>query len=67
MTPLANTLSQRPYRWRAPVSAIGLVVAVVFLGLSITPSMVPRSPELQGVLGGLVAGIGYLSGGRAPG
>lgn len=25
-----------------------------------TPSMVPRAPELQGLLGGVVAGIGYM-------
>jgi uncharacterized membrane protein len=42
------------------VSAPGLVVAAIFFGLSMTPSMVPRAPELQGVLGGVVAGIGYM-------
>src|SRR6056297_2874633 len=41
-------------------STIGLVVAAIFFGLSVTPSMVPRAPELQGVLGGVVASIGYL-------
>lgn len=45
---------------RAPVSGIGLVLAALFFGLSVTPSMVPRAPEVQGVLGGVVAGIGYL-------
>lgn len=46
--------------WRAPVSAIGLVAAVIFFGLSLTPSMVPREPVFQGVLGGTVAALGYL-------
>lgn len=46
--------------WRAPVSTVGLLVAAIFFGLSVTPSMVPRGPELQGVLGGVVAGVGYL-------
>lgn len=46
-------------RWRALPSAPGLVMAALFFGLSVTPSMVPRGPELQGVLGGVVAGIGY--------
>lgn len=41
------------------VSASGLLAAAVFFGLSMTPSMVPRAPELQGVLGGVVAAIGY--------
>lgn len=45
--------------WRAPVSTIGFLVAALFFGLSMTPSMVPRGPELQGALGGVVAGIGY--------
>lgn len=43
-----------------PVSAVGLLVAVMFFGLSVTPSMVPRSPELQGALGGVIAALGYL-------
>lgn len=43
-----------------PVSAVGLLVAVIFFGLSVTPSMVPRSSELQGALGGVIAALGYL-------
>ncbi|WP_336421251.1 alpha/beta hydrolase [Roseovarius sp. D22-M7] len=39
---------------------MGLLVAVIFFGLSVTPSMVPRSPELQGALGGVIAALGYL-------
>ena len=44
---------------RRPVSTVGLLVAVIFFGLSLTPSMVPRSPELQGALGGVIAALGY--------
>ncbi len=40
-------------------SAVGLLVAATLFGLSVSPSMVPRGPELQGVLGGVVAAIGY--------
>lgn len=47
------------YEKRSRVSASGLLAAAIFFGLSMTPSMVPRAPELQGVLGGVVAGIGY--------
>lgn len=43
----------------AAPSAPGIVLAALFFGLSVTPSMVPRAPELQGILGGVVAGIGY--------
>ena len=42
------------------VSTPGLFVAAVFFALSLTPSLVPRPPELQGALGGAVAGVGYL-------
>jgi uncharacterized membrane protein len=54
-TPLDQTA-----RFLAPPSAPGLLVAAILFALSMTPSMVPRAPELQGVLGGIVAGIGYL-------
>lgn len=46
-------------RLRAAPSAPGLAFAALMFGLSLTPSMVPRGPELQGILGGVVAGIGY--------
>lgn len=55
-----GTAGPRPAGLRAPVSGVGLLVAVIFFGLSVTPSMVPRSPELQGALGGVIAGLGYL-------
>lgn len=42
------------------LSAPGLLAAAAFFALSMTPSMVPRAPELQGILGGIVAGIGYM-------
>lgn len=42
-----------------PLSATGFLIASLFFALSVTPSMVPRAPDLQGVLGGVVAGIGY--------
>ncbi|WP_240784061.1 alpha/beta hydrolase [Tabrizicola caldifontis] len=44
----------------APLSAPGLLFAALLFGLSITPSMVPRAPEMQGILGGVVAAVGYL-------
>ncbi len=54
--------SQTPKQpeWFAPVSTGGLLAAAVLFGLSMTPSMVPRGPELQGVLGGAVGAIGYF-------
>lgn len=56
---LARSISAR-VMWGVTPSAFGVLVAAVFFGLSVTPSMVPRAPELQGGLGGVVAAIGYL-------
>lgn len=55
----ADLRHPRP-KWLAPASSVGLLVAAIFFGLSVTPSMVPRGPEMQGVLGGGVAAIGYM-------
>jgi uncharacterized membrane protein len=41
------------------VSVGGLVAGAVLACLSLTPSMVPRQPELQGVLSGVVFAFGY--------
>ncbi|TNC65382.1 alpha/beta hydrolase [Rubellimicrobium roseum] len=41
------------------VSATGLVLAGTFFALSLTPSLMPRDPVVQGVLGGVVAAVGY--------
>jgi uncharacterized membrane protein len=49
--------------WRALVDPVGLVAAAVFFATALTPSLVPRDPFLQGVLGGLLAAIGYEIGG----
>jgi len=56
---LARSIPAR-VMWGVTPSAFGVLVAAVFFGLSVTPSMVPRAPELQGGLGGVVAAIGYL-------
>jgi uncharacterized membrane protein len=37
-----------------------LLLGLVFFATSLTPSLIPRGPEVQGVLGGLVTAIGYL-------
>jgi len=56
---MGNGSSGPQGRWLDPVSAVGLLLAALFFGLSVTPSMVPRGPALQGALGGVVAGVGY--------
>ena len=44
---------------------LGLVGAVVFFALTMTPSLVPRGWFMQGILGGLTAAIGYGLGSAA--
>lgn len=39
-----------------------LMFGLFFMSMSLTPSLIPRGALVQGILGGLVAGIGYLCG-----
>lgn len=39
-----------------------LLLGLVFFAASLTPSLIPRGPEVQGVLGGVVTALGYLAG-----
>ena len=45
-----------------PISIPCLMLGLVFFAASLTPSLIPRGPETQGVLGGLVTALGYLLG-----
>lgn len=39
-----------------------LMLGLLFFAASLTPSLIPRDPAMQGVLGGLVTALGYLLG-----
>jgi uncharacterized membrane protein len=43
-------------------SLFSLAIGLLFFAASLTPSLIPRGPFLQGVLGGLVLGLGYFCG-----
>jgi uncharacterized membrane protein len=43
----------------APLDTTGLAVAAAFVCLSLSPSLLPRSPVFQGWLSGIVAATGY--------
>lgn len=45
-----------------PISLPCLVLGVFFFAASLTPSLIPRGPMVQGILGGLVTALGYLVG-----
>ena len=53
----------RPPRARAklfaPLSYGGILGALVFFGFSLTPSLLPRSPLLQGLVTGVSIAAGY--------
>lgn len=38
------------------------LLGLLFFTASLTPSLIPRGPEVQGILGGLVTALGYLLG-----
>lgn len=43
-------------------SIFSLLLGLLFFAASLTPSLIPRGPVLQGVLGGTVMALGYLAG-----
>lgn len=45
-----------------PVSVPCILLGILFFAASLTPSLIPRGPEVQGILGGLVTALGYLLG-----
>ena len=57
--PLIEPVAEPRY-WR--LSAVGLLGAALFFAASLTPSLIPREPLLQGVLSGVSAAIGYVAG-----
>lgn len=54
--------SSRAFVSRLEVRAISILIGALFFGFSLTPSLMPRDPIIQGVLGGLVGAIGYWIG-----
>lgn len=49
-------------RWFRRFSATGMLLGTLFLAFSLTPSLVPRSALLQGLVSGLSLCVGYLLG-----
>jgi hypothetical protein len=46
-------------RFKASLSISGILVATLFFGLSLTPSLLPRGWVVQGLLSGLCTAVGY--------
>lgn len=49
-------------RLLGPFSIPCFLLGILFFAASLTPSLIPRGPEVQGILGGLVTSLGYLLG-----
>jgi len=54
--------NNRLVRLVGPVSLPCLLLGLLFFAASLTPSLLPRGAAVQGILGGLVMGVGYLIG-----
>ncbi len=57
---ILGTLEPPEHGWGLHVP--GMLLAAVFFGVSLTPSLIPRDPVMQGGLGGIVAILGYWLG-----
>ena len=44
------------------LSPFALAIGLLFFAASLTPSLIPRSPPVQGILGGMLVAIGYMLG-----
>jgi len=50
------------FRLIGDFSVACLLLGMLFFAASLTPSLIPRGPVVQGILGGLVTALGYLLG-----
>ena len=58
MTPLTR-IKALATRYRKSFSFVGLVCGTLFFAASVTPSLVPRSAAVQGLLSGTALAVGY--------
>lgn len=52
-------MTKRPYRLSGYFSGSGLIIGALFFAASLTPSLIPRSYVVQGVLAGVAFSAGY--------
>lgn len=55
----AKTAAPKPDWWKRRYTFSGTAVGLVFLLLSMTPSLLPRGPLFQGIVSGAAGAIGY--------
>ncbi len=52
-------VARLPARILRPPSNVGLLLGVLFFAASLTPSLIPRTPAMQGLLAGFAMAAGY--------
>ncbi len=57
-----NRIHELPARLLGSMSALGALAALLFFAASLTPSLMPRSWLIQGLLSGTCAAVGYMIG-----
>ena len=57
--PQQDPPEHKPTWWQRHYTFTGTVLALVFLWLSLTPSLLPRGPLFQGLVSGAAGAIGY--------
>ena len=57
---MSKWLTALYHRLTGPLSALGLIAGALFWAAALTPSLVPRDGLLQGAIGGLCFGVGYV-------
>jgi uncharacterized membrane protein len=60
--PQQEPLAKKLTWWQRHYTFTGTVLALVFLWLSLTPSLLPRGPLFQGLVSGAAGAIGYCIG-----
>jgi uncharacterized membrane protein len=63
LTGISRDLGHRGVRFMTPANPLGVILGAILFMLSLTPSLIPRSGLLQGVLGGANIALGYGIGG----
>lgn len=58
----AKETEERPAWWLRHYTFFGTATGLVFIWLSLTPSLLPRGPLFQGLVSGAAGGIGYALG-----
>ncbi len=62
MKQLSGTIKKLFKSYWNKFSVTGIFVAMIFVAFSLTPSLLPRTPFIQGVLSGVVFAVGYWIG-----